>query len=126
MADYVTRIELYCGSSQNKSCSIAKRKNMYDRAKEVADRYNTDTYFDEIEEHGVTYVDGYVYPCSKDLLKILDELDKAKVEYDNIDIPDKLDGSALHKKLLKKFGLHRGVEINPGEIETEKCRLKKD
>ena len=92
------------------------RKKMYTRAKKVADRFGTQSFFDEHEEHGHRYVDGYVYPCTDNIEDVLNALDKAKVDFDNIDLPKS--ARKLAKKLKKRYP--RGVSVNLGEIE-EKC-----
>lgn len=118
---YRTRVELLCGMNE----SIPRRKEMYRRAQNVADQFDMETYFDEHEEHGDRFVDGYVYPCSDNLLEVLRTLDKSRVEYDNIDIPKPLEDSPLHRTLLRLHPPGRGVAVNPGDIERQPCRRRR-
>ena len=107
------RIELWCGSLD----SLAETNERYSKADEIAKRFNIPTSFNESTDNGKVYFDGYIYPRSNHLLRVLDALDKAGVEYDNIDLPDSLVGSELHKKLEKKYPPPTGIYVNPGDIE---------
>jgi hypothetical protein len=117
MVCYVLRIELWCGSDQRGSAGLRAAEHRYQKAQKVADRFNIETYFDEHYENGTNFRDGYLYPHSCNVEAVLDALDKEGVEYDNIDLPEELDGSALSKRLHKRFPLTEGVSVNDGGMD---------
>lgn len=93
------KIELKCGKNE----TIPNTEKMYGRAKEVASKFGISTYFDRCWDHGDEFCDGYVYPPAQILEEVLQALDRADVEYDNIDLPSRLEGSELHRRLLTRF-----------------------
>lgn len=106
------RIELWCGSSENNTLEEAEQR--YFKADKVARRFDIGTSFGLSFDDGVTYADGYIYPTSANLLKVLDALDRVGVEYDNIDLPARVEKEALYKVLLRRYR-RGGVAVNCGE-----------
>ena len=109
------RVELWCGSI----ATLDETNERYIKADEIAKRFDIPTSFSQSMDHegGKLYFDGYIYPRSNHLLRVLDALDGAGVEYDNIDLPDSLVGSELHKRLQKRYPLRSGISVNAGDIE---------
>jgi len=61
------------------------------RAAKVAHRLGVRSYFEEHEEDGVGYLDGYVYAPPQRAVEVLKALKKAEVEVDIVDVPDDQD-----------------------------------
>jgi hypothetical protein len=104
-----TRIELLCGRNE----TIAATESMYERAQTVAERFNADTYFDHAWDSGDEFCDGYVYPRLEKLEQVLDALDQAEVEYDNIDLPSTVnENSSIYQRLRKRYPVGVSVNLN--------------
>lgn len=133
MVVYELRIELWCGSIDEPG-NIRRAQRRYEKADEVARKFGIPTNFQFDGENA----DGYVYPRSDNVIAVLDALDKKGVEYDNVDLPEELKGSALHGVLTERFWLSRpegpakhpltgekgvwnGVMVNTGEMEARQC-----
>lgn len=133
MTVYELRIELWCGDIDEPG-SIRKAQRRYEKADEVAEKFGIPTFF----EFGGENADGYVYPRSDNVIAVLDALDRKRVEYDYVDLPEELEGSELHKNLTKRFwitdpegpvkhpftgerGVWGGVQVTIGEMEARRC-----
>jgi len=118
---HLLRIELWCGSDETPD-GIARAEERYRRADEVARGFDVPTYFDiHTEKDGTTYADGYVYPCSENAIDVLRALERADVEFDNVDLPVELEGGLLHKQLLGMYPPGQGIMVNVGEIGKSVC-----
>ena len=114
--NYLIRVELWCGSDETpEGLDLAEER--YRKADMIARKFNINTYFEIHEENGTTYMDGYIYPHSGNVIEVLEALDETEVEYDNIDIPEILRGSKLHEELVRENPPGCGVSVNPGEID---------
>lgn len=101
-------IELKCGEE---GINLARVERMHERAREIAERFGIESYFDTTYEEGdIEHTNGYIYPTTGKLLAVLDALDDAGVEYDNIDLPAVLDESRLLAELHRRYPV--GVSIN--------------
>ena len=114
---YVLRIELYCGSNQRGLKGLQDAERRYHKAQKVADHFRVETYFDEHEEHGTVFKDGYIYPTACNIETVLDALEAKGVEFDNIDLPTELEGSELSKRLHERYPLQSGVSVNDGDAD---------
>lgn len=107
------RIELKCGQGK----TIPATEAMYNRAEKIAAKFGIRTYYDRTWDHGTEFCDGYIYPTSANILQVLDELDAAEVDFDNIDLPRILEESELHRQLMQRFLQGQcGVYVNVGTI----------
>ena len=107
------RIELWCGSNQTPT-GLEKARIRYRKAGKVAFDFDIQTYFDEHEEDGIVFMDGYLYPCEHDVFQVLQSLDANDIEYDNVDLPDAPGMNKLFIMLSKDS--HPGVSINRNEF----------
>ena len=133
MQPYELRIELWCGDINNQG-SIRRAQRRYEKADAVAKKFGIPTNF----QFDGMYADGYMYPSSDNVVAVLRALDSKRVEYDYVDLPKELKGSALHRTLIERFWLSRpegpaehpltgengvwtGVEVTIGELEARRC-----
>jgi hypothetical protein len=105
------RVELRCGENEG----IEERERMYARAQGIADKFGIRTYFDRTWDHGTEYCDGYIYPTTANIIQVLDELEAAEVEFDNIDVQSRQLDLSFVKLLRERFPQGCSVSLNLGE-----------
>jgi hypothetical protein len=107
------RIELWCGgkSLYEKEDSTPAAISRYEKAEEVAVRLHVPTYFDVNREGGSIYTDAYLYPSVNQVVHLAEELDKAGVEFDNIDLP-KGTPKRVVDTLFLRYPHGEGVSVN--------------
>jgi len=90
---------------------------MWRRAQQVAGRFKISSRFEERHDAGdaCTYGDAYLYPSLRRLVPVLDALDKARVGYDNIDLPVRAP-RGLVRGLRSRYPRGTGVMVNEGEF----------
>jgi hypothetical protein len=105
------RVELRRGEN----ATISETEAMYERARKIAAKFGMSYFFDRTCDHGDEFCDGYVYPLTENILHVLDELDAADVEYDNIDVPSRLLNMAFLTELKKRYPPQCGVALTLGD-----------
>lgn len=111
VADYELRVELWCGHNEN----LPVARERYRKAKAVADQFGVRFWSEEHDEdRDNVYADGYIYPTTRNILDVLSALDAVGVEYDNVDLPQELEGSTIYRAV--RGAMPRSVDVNIGTI----------
>jgi hypothetical protein len=88
-----------------------ERQNQHGTAKDISGRLGLPSYFEEHEEDGDMFLDGYVYAPPAMAVEALKALKDAGVEVDIIDV--EIDNQKAARRLAKTLGaLDWAREIN--------------
>ena len=119
--DAESRIELTCidlpdNADETEQCRYEETMAMYERAKQVANRFRITYNIQPISsvEPGHTYGDAYIYPTLESLIPVLDALDAEDIDYDNIDLPKKVPNQMV-AQLLQRYPRGMGISVNVGD-----------
>lgn len=117
--DYGLRIELWCGACEGQRDSTEEAIGRYTKAMMVAEQFSIPVFFDASLQDGTVFTDGYIYPNASNIIEVLNALDAAGVEYDNIDVPSAMKTAELTKTLLKRYPYGSGASVNLGSIDEK-------